>query len=75
MSSTMVVRPVYAGAYKSAVKSTLTHAVDLGTDGEGWEVQCKSVDPDSVMDDDCANVDGPPTCKVCLRKWLKAQGK
>lgn len=74
MSNTMVVRPVLAGAYKSPIKSTLTHAVDLGADGNGWTVQCESVKEDSVSDDAMSNENGPPTCKVCLRKWLKAQG-
>lgn len=73
MRKTMVVRPILAGAYKSVIRSTLTHAVDVGEDGDGWAVQCTTVKPDSVSDDSYHDDPNPPTCKVCLRKWNKAQ--
>jgi hypothetical protein len=61
-------RGVLAGAYKSAAKSMLKHAVECDANGYEVRVLCDRVDLDSIVDSGSGGLDLPVTCPVCKRR-------
>lgn len=58
-------RAVLAGAYKSRVKTTLTHAAELNEAGREIAVLCGRVKVESLADECATDPFALPTCRVC----------
>jgi hypothetical protein len=64
-----ITRPVLAAAYpggrRSNPRTTLTHAIELDSDGRWLRVLCKRVELDSLCDYSDEPDETPPTCPRC----------